>query len=331
MKDESKRARRVADLLNDTDFLMSELISDSKRGPEPINDSGEENEAKGRLAGLRFRPEDSRKLEARADRIWANVSELSFKDKSPRSFGWMGNVVAILLFAFGLAFWFEVSENLGLRKAPEIVEVKAAKGQRVKYVLPDGSRVALYPGSVLRYIKDFKTEGRKVSVKGCTYFDVVHDPEHPFSVEADGLVTEVLGTSFNVISDSLFSSVALVEGKVSVKTENVMDRYTHILVPGQVLEYDKEKGIAQVHKFDRRALTAWKDDILYFKRKPLSEILVDLEQWYGVSFIVAPEVDASRQYSGEFQGESLRNVLVGIGYSNGFSFKFQDRTKVVIF
>ena len=64
--------------------------------------------------------------------------------------------------------------------------------------LPDGSTVRLAPESRLRYPQRFGRGGRPVHLTGEAFFDVARDSTSPFAVLAEGTVTRVLGTSFNV-------------------------------------------------------------------------------------------------------------------------------------
>src|SRR5690606_22184900 len=64
--------------------------------------------------------------------------------------------------------------------------------------LPAGSTVILNKNSELGYDDDFGTEIREVRLTGEAFFDVEHDPDHPFIVKTGDVNTRVLGTAFNV-------------------------------------------------------------------------------------------------------------------------------------
>ena len=65
--------------------------------------------------------------------------------------------------------------------------------------LTDGSRISLQPGSRISYAGAFESGSkREVYLSGEAFFEVAKDPDKPFFVYANELVTKVLGTSFNV-------------------------------------------------------------------------------------------------------------------------------------
>lgn len=84
--------------------------------------------------------------------------------------------------------------------------------------LPDGSYVKMEPGSMIHYRKDFVKDVREVKLSGVAFFDVQHDSLHPFVVEAEGVSTRVLGTSFSISSPDQSDefSITVTEGKVEV-------------------------------------------------------------------------------------------------------------------
>lgn len=82
-------------------------------------------------------------------------------------------------------------------------------------VLADGSQVSLAPDSAIDVRMD-GTERRVRLLRGEAYFEVVHDPAHPFRVEADGAVATVLGTGFDVRDRDDAVAVAVRHGHVRV-------------------------------------------------------------------------------------------------------------------
>lgn len=80
---------------------------------------------------------------------------------------------------------------------PETNVVNYANNGAVKseIVLPDGSKVSLYPDSRLAF-SDGKE--RKAKLEGKAFFDVKKDNGRPFGVETENLTVKVLGTSFLV-------------------------------------------------------------------------------------------------------------------------------------
>jgi ferric-dicitrate binding protein FerR (iron transport regulator) len=94
------------------------------------------------------------------------------------------------------------------------------------YFLPDGTEVNLGPGSKLTYNKDMAEGQRIVSLTGEAYFDVVPDPQHPFTVRAGEASIDVTGTKFVVNASRKTNEVevSVRAGKVLFYNSNVMTK-----------------------------------------------------------------------------------------------------------
>lgn len=119
-------------------------------------------------------------------------------------------------------------------------EILIPNGRNFKLKLSDGTFVHLNAGSSLRYPVSFiKGNERRVFLKGGeAYFEVAKDPPlNPFTVVANNMDVNVLGTHFNVSSyDDETTYAVLVEGSVEVTNTTESDLETsRILVPGRWL------------------------------------------------------------------------------------------------
>ena len=97
--------------------------------------------------------------------------------------------------------------------------VAVPAGQQAEMLLSDSSHVWLNARSRLVYPTAFATVGREVSLNGEAFFDVRHDDHLPFTVHAGDIDIRVLGTKFNVISDSAshYFEASLVDGRLRVE------------------------------------------------------------------------------------------------------------------
>lgn len=87
----------------------------------------------------------------------------------------------------------------------------SAESEVVAYHLPDGTKVSLMPHSSLSYQED---DCRKVEMKGCIYYQVKHDEQHPFDVVGEHGHVRVLGTQFMVDERTDVPEVMVTSGKV---------------------------------------------------------------------------------------------------------------------
>lgn len=126
------------------------------------------------------------------------------------------------------------------------VSYVANKGEFKKILLPDSSILHLRPGAKIAVPHPFVQQTRRVKLtSGEVYFEVSHDPIHPFLVSTAQLTTEVLGTRFIINNDPLAVDihVALLNGKVLVRKATTQ---LGILKPNQQLSFNKEKETTKI-------------------------------------------------------------------------------------
>lgn len=201
----------------------------------------------------------------------------------------IAGVAAMLAIVGVLAFRFMVWE------APKVVFAAGNKMEQLE--LPDGSSVWLKPGSEIAYAEEFATN-REMELKGEAYFEVKHDPEHPFQVKGEEIMVKVLGTKFTFLSrDSKSESfVSLVEG--SVKVSKNADGESLVLTPGQRAVYQPTNKKLALEDADTRLDAVWHDFNIPFSNATINEIALTLEKLYGVDVKVSPNVDKKSTYSG---------------------------------
>ncbi|WP_200975998.1 FecR family protein [Echinicola sp. 20G] len=191
-------------------------------------------------------------------------------------------------------------------------------GMKTKIRLPDGSMVYLNSESSITYPKDFISD-RKITLIGEAFFEVKKDSLHPFEVKSHRLITQALGTSFNIKAfEKEKIEVALLTGKVSV-SDKVTDQVL-FLDPGEGAVVKGNSPSLKKQKIDIKFITQWMYGVLEFKKTPFPEIIKELERWYGVTITVKGDASAIKG-SGRFRdGESLDNVLDVLSYSMSFDY-----------
>ncbi|TCC88687.1 FecR family protein [Pedobacter frigiditerrae] len=212
-----------------------------------------------------------------------------------------------------------------------INDFKALSSEKIKntsqklqtVLLPDGSEIALNPGSCLYYSKARFSEKREVYLEGQANFQVTKNPNRPFYVFYDKVVTKVLGTSFkvhtnrksgNVEVDVLTGQVQVYENNQLVKTEQRDVKL--IITPNQKAIYDTKK------RYFKATLVANPIPLQYDSRNRirsklikqrynftvptrLSQILKSIEADYGVEIIV----DNEELYESAFVGDVSMSEL----------------------
>jgi ferric-dicitrate binding protein FerR (iron transport regulator) len=158
--------------------------------------------------------------------------------------------------------------------------------------LGDGTRITFDVGSSFTCPETFgDLPVREVSLDGEAYFEVARDVEHPFIIRAHGGTITVLGTSFSVRSWKADEHivVAVKEGRVAIEPEVKGDVGTIVeLSDNTASRLSRTSNIPsppEKIEFDR--FVSWMKREIYFQNTSVSEVLHQIERWYGVSFQMA--------------------------------------------
>jgi ferric-dicitrate binding protein FerR (iron transport regulator) len=213
-------------------------------------------------------------------------------------------------------------------------EIVTHAGERVTVRLADGTRVTVGAGSRLRYPVTFTGRRTVVLDKGLAYFDVVHDPAHPFTVQARGAMVEELGTAFSVAASPQDASVRVVvaDGRVLLRGRDMARAAGVTLSRGDLgIVRANASGVAAVTRqaVDVQNALAWVDGRLVFSATPMRDVLTTLEQWYGVTFAVADSSLLVGRVTGTFPGSSLNDILAQLAEVSDLTVERQG-TRVVL-
>jgi len=246
----------------------------------------------------------------------------------PRISPWMKAAAAALLVAGGVVAGRAVLGPSGAPAAAERVArvYTAARGQRLSLRLPDGTAVALAPGSTLRVPASYGAVDRVVSLEGGAAFTVVHDSTRPFSAHTARAVAHDLGTRFVVrayAGDSV-TDVVVAEGRVAVGRaptdssavpSNAPTRRPRTPSDGVVIERGER---ARLTPAGRLAVTrgvpldpyfAWTEGRLVFEDTPLREAAAQLSRWYDVDIRLASDAIGARRLTAAVEDEPAQDVL----------------------
>ena len=139
--------------------------------------------------------------------------------------------------------------------------------------LKDGSTVWVNSGSSVSYSE---RNPRSIVLNGEAFFKVAPDAEAPFVVEAGGVETRVLGTTFNVAVQKEKVTIDVLSGKVEV---NAFDRTAEVMANTRVEVLKKEHLLRRSSVSDYNFLF-WKTGVLEFSNAPLGRILKDMSLYY---------------------------------------------------
>jgi len=209
-------------------------------------------------------------------------------------------------------------------------------------VLEDGTRMTIKDGSKVDFPEHFGKNKREVYLDGEAFFDVKKDPARPFFVYNNNLVTEVLGTSFNIKAVRNGIEVAVRTGKVAVyengnkiplsdreKLENGV-----IITPNQKVTYYAETRHFVTSIIDvplpvpPSAGIADSVNFVY-DDTPLSHVLTSIEKVYDIEIVLENEGLRSCPFTGDLTKPSLYNKLEFICQALGASYEIKG-TKILL-
>ena len=168
-------------------------------------------------------------------------------------------------------------------------KVVVPRGGEYNLKLADGTNVWMFAESEIRFPTRFEGNKREVYLSGEAYFEVHHDPVHPFYVKTKSLDVKVLGTSFNVKAYNNMDVVetSLVEGVVSVKD--------NVLRPNMQAVFHKNTGDFSYRKINGESYRLRKERVFVFDEERLDDILQEMARWYDFEiFYQNPEMADKR-------------------------------------
>lgn len=191
----------------------------------------------------------------------------------------------------------------------------------LKISLSDGSEITLKPHSKLSYPETFAVDRREVFLTGEGFFDITKNPDKPFFVYANELVTKVLGTSFLIraYEQDKDVTVRVMTGKVSVaprkaNQERVVSAQQEgaVLTPNQMAIYTRNNEKLIKTLVDNPVMVATPDQKqpdFHFNNLPVPEVLRILEKSYGVTIVYDEELLSGCTINAPLANETLYEKL----------------------
>ena len=203
-------------------------------------------------------------------------------------------------------------------------------GKQFNIVLSDGSNVHLNSGSSIKYPINFiEGQKRQVFLTGEAFFDVAHDKEHAFVVNAQDLDIQVYGTKFNVSNypEDRDTEVVLVEGSVGLRESNLenADKAEVYLKPGYMGIYNRSDNNISQEEVNTSIYTSWMNGNLVFRNISFENIIQKLQRHYNVVIINNNEKLAHETFNAtiETQHETIEQVF------NYFNKVYQIEYKII--
>ena len=203
-------------------------------------------------------------------------------------------VAASVIVVLGIGFFaYQMISGSGSKS----VEVVSQKGTRSD-TLPDGSGVFLNKKTELAYTYDKKEKSHVVKLKGEAYFNIQHEDDKNFIIDAAGVFIRDIGTSFNVKAYPEDNTVEVVveEGKVMFYTDKDSGIYLSANGKGIYNKTTKEFTIEQPEE----NVLAYKTRFFSFSNTDLKSAVEALNRVYDKKIVL---------------GENLQNCRLTVSFN----------------
>lgn len=231
----------------------------------------------------------------------------------PRRY-WLAGAAAVIIGTIASVFFYLSTRSHGTEAVAALKQFSTPTGTISHLTLMDGTQITLNAESTVKYPAAFNGNTREVYLSGEAYFDVHHDPSHPFIVHTSQSDIKVLGTAFNIKcydNDSLFAAT-LLRGSIQASVKNKANS-TVLLKPADKLVISNDgfylTKVSHLGADTVNIETAWMRNKLVFKDEPFVLLANDLCRKYGINIIFGNNGMKSVKLNGEYDRENVNQVL----------------------
>lgn len=193
----------------------------------------------------------------------------------------------------------------------QVIETAANETRQV--VLPDESTIWLNENSTLTYQSAFDT--RQVNLTGEAFFDVTHNPAHPFSIASGAGFVQVLGTSFNVSNHPGEDLIVVTVATGRVALSHVDSTARTILEAGYQGMLSKANGTLRRQPNSNPDFLAWRAQPLAFNGTTFTDVVTMLQTHFAIVIEPPNAALAECTFTGEFESPALSEVLAALSFS----------------
>lgn len=164
------------------------------------------------------------------------------------------------------------------------VENSTPRGKYSRITMPDGTRVYLGPESRISYRADYGKNSRLMRLQGEAFFEVIHNDQRPFIVEAEGIRTVDVGTAFNINAypGGEQMKVSVKEGAVNILRANDVSMDSLVQLQPQESFILSKNNQHWIHVTKEGEVPGnWRNGEFHFKNEKLEKVLAVLSRHYN--------------------------------------------------
>lgn len=237
---------------------------------------------------------------------------------------------AVLLIGFSLTYVL-FSSGFDSNTDQEWVDKVTSQTQKGTFTLPDGSTVFLNTNSRIRFPMKFSDDKREVILEGEGFFEVVNNKQKPFEVISNGVLTRVLGTSFNInAANEELVEVVVASGKVGVTNDLTEGANLNLIAPNQKATVNRFDEKIHVEEIDIEEELAWRAEKMSFDFVPFEDVISTIGSMYHIQIEIQGEVDESCTIRSTYSNKSIYSILYGLKNIVDFEWEKVDDRKIII-
>lgn len=292
------------------------------------------------------------------DRLWNKIQSATFNNtvdepQRKQKIIWWKYAAAAGFIGVALLIgdnWFQNSRKALSNDSLVMAKVNQGFLEETNYsdtaksvTLEDGSSVIIYPRSKLAFPKHFAVNKREVYLDGDAFFKVSKNPGRPFFVYNNQIVTQVLGTSFDIRGKNGQVEVAVKTGRVAVyenkdqiNLNEVQQKSNGVIItPNQKVTYYLQERHFVTSIVDQPVPVPKESDNKIaeahsnYYETPLYKVLEDLENTYQLEIVLENEKNKNCLFTGDLTGQNLFNKLEGICLVFNVSYEIKG-TKILL-
>jgi transmembrane sensor len=244
----------------------------------------------------------------RLNAAWSRTRRLAAVHPKKETQSWMPSrfLPILLRLAAGLAIVAVGIAATQFLLQPRERTFSTAIGGHESVAFADGSRIELNTNTVLR--ARMTTDQRIVWLdRGEAFFQIKHDPAHPFIVMVGNHRVTDLGTQFSVRRETGKLQVAVMQGRVTLDAPDAQGAaQIALLTPGDVATAVANK--ISVKRASQKVLTlslGWRHGALIFDNTSLSDAAVEFNRYNRQQLVIADPSVANLKIYGTFRADNV--------------------------
>jgi ferric-dicitrate binding protein FerR (iron transport regulator) len=260
-----------------------------------------------------------------------NKEEVTGKPRVIKSLAFrVASAAAVILIAGALWYYNKADSKLTVDNT-QVVSITTKK--ITKITLHDGSVVWLNANTTFKYPHNFIGKVREVElIEGRAFFDIKHQPAHPFLVKTKSLNITVLGTSFDVrtYQSEGTTKVNVITGKVGISRPGHVNEPAIMLLPKQQLVLNNVSRQFTKEIAPGPVANLWCKSPLVFEQENLENVFKAIEKKYNTHIEVDNKMLLNERISITLSNQRLDTIMEILSFTKHFNYQIANDSTVVI-